>query len=59
MVAYTEEQTEDLAYAALYVMCSEGPDADLFDIGLDRILRLDERAPGRQGCRAGVVAGLP
>lgn len=39
MVAYTEEQTEELAYAALYVMITEGPDADLFDAGLDRILR--------------------
>jgi phage terminase large subunit-like protein len=41
MVAYTEQQTEDLAYAALYVMCSEGPDADLFDVTLDRIRRID------------------
>ncbi|WP_333771012.1 hypothetical protein [Streptomyces sp. IBSBF 2435] len=36
MVAYTEEQTEELAYGALFVMCTEGPDADLFDAGLDR-----------------------
>jgi len=39
MVAYTEEQTEELAYGALYVICSESPDADLFDIGLERITR--------------------
>lgn len=39
MVAYTEEQTEELAYGALMVMCSEGPDAEFFDPGLDRILR--------------------
>jgi hypothetical protein len=39
MVAYTEEQTEELAYGALYVMCTEGPDNDLFDAGLDRITR--------------------
>ncbi|WP_020141143.1 terminase [Streptomyces sp. 351MFTsu5.1] len=39
MVAYTEEQTEELAYAALYVMITEGPDGDLFDPGLDRIMR--------------------
>lgn len=57
MVAYTEEQTEDLAYAALYVMCSEGPDADLFDIGLDRILRLDER--GRADGKAVALASSP
>lgn len=41
MVAYTEEQTEELAYAALLVMCTEGPDADLFDAGLERITRID------------------
>ncbi|WP_435173286.1 terminase [Actinacidiphila sp. bgisy145] len=39
MVAYTEEQTEELAYGALYVMVTEGPDVDLFDPGLDRIMR--------------------
>jgi len=41
MVAYTEEQTEDLAYAALYVILCEGPLADDFDIGLERIARLN------------------
>lgn len=41
MIAHTEEQTEELAYAALYVMCTEGPDADLFDATLDRIRRID------------------
>lgn len=40
MVAYTEEQTEELAYGALYVIVSQGPDADLFDIGLERIMRV-------------------
>lgn len=39
MVAYTEEQTEELAYGALLCMCSEGPDADLFDSAKDRITR--------------------
>src|SRR5690606_8809883 len=39
LVAYTAEQTEELAFGALYVVCSEGPDADLFDIGLTRIMR--------------------
>jgi hypothetical protein len=37
LMAYTEDQTEELAYGALRVICSEGPDADFFDIGLDRI----------------------
>jgi Phage Terminase len=57
MVAYTEEQTEDLAYAALFVMTSDGPDADLFDSGLDRILRLDER--GRADGKAVALASSP
>lgn len=39
LVAYTEEQSEDLAYAALYVMLAEGPLVDDFDIGLTRIMR--------------------
>jgi phage terminase large subunit-like protein len=39
LVAYTEEQTEDLAYAALHTILSEGPLADDFDIGLERIMR--------------------
>ncbi|MFJ2007400.1 terminase [Streptomyces chartreusis] len=43
MVAYTEEQTEELAYGALYVMVTEGPDTDMFDPGLDRIMRWDGR----------------
>ena len=39
LVAYTSEQSEELAYYALYVMISEGPLADDFDIGLARIIR--------------------
>jgi phage terminase large subunit-like protein len=57
MVAYTEEQTEDLAYAALYVMVTMGEDADLFDAGLDRILRLDDR--GRADGKAVALASSP
>ncbi|MEV0646088.1 hypothetical protein AB0I28_12560 [Phytomonospora sp. NPDC050363] len=57
MVAYTEEQTEELAYAALHMMCSEGADPDLFDIGLDRILRLDDR--GRADGKATALASSP
>ena len=41
MIAHTEEQTEELAYAALYVMCTEGPHADMFDATQDRIRRID------------------
>lgn len=41
MVAYTEEQTEELAYGALRVILEESPIARDFDIGLDRIMRRD------------------
>jgi hypothetical protein len=43
MLAYTKDQVEELAYGALVVVCTEGPDADLFDAGLERIVRLDGR----------------
>lgn len=39
MVAYTEEQTEDLAYGAARVMLEYSAIAEEFDIGLERILR--------------------
>jgi phage terminase large subunit-like protein len=39
LVAYTEEQSEELAYGALRVILEEGPLADDFDIGLERIMR--------------------
>lgn len=57
MLAYTEEQTEELAYGALYVVVTEGPDADLFDVGLERIVRLDEW--GRADGKAEALAGSP
>lgn len=53
MMAYTEEQTEDLAYAVLYVACTEGPDSSLFDAGLERIVRSDGSG------RAAAMAGAP
>lgn len=40
MVAYTEEQTEDLAYAALKAILEMSPLAEDFDIGLQRIMRI-------------------
>jgi phage terminase large subunit-like protein len=39
MVAYTEEQSDELAYGALRVIIGEGPLRDDFDIGLERIMR--------------------
>lgn len=53
MLAYTEEQTEDLAYAALMVVIGEGPNADAYDIGLERIMR-----KGGDG-KAVALAGSP
>ncbi|MEU0081378.1 hypothetical protein ABZY58_26050 [Micromonospora tulbaghiae] len=53
MLAYTEEQTEELAYGALLVMCTEGPDADLFDAGKEHITRIDGEG------KAEAVAGSP
>ncbi len=53
MVAYTEEQTEDLAYYALLTILAEGSLADDFDIGLERIMRI--RGDGK----AVALAGAP
>lgn len=49
MLAVTAEQVEELAYGALYVMVTEGPDADLFDATNERIIRLSPtgRADGK------------
>lgn len=41
MVAYTEEQTEELAYGALRVILTESSIASDFDIGLERVMRTD------------------
>lgn len=43
MLAVTVEQVEELAFGALYVLCTEGPDADMFDSTLERIVRIGER----------------
>jgi hypothetical protein len=40
MLAYNKDQVEELAYGVLSYVCGEGPDADLFDISLERIIRL-------------------
>lgn len=39
MVAYTEEQSDELCYGALRIILDEGPLRDDFDIGLERIFR--------------------
>lgn len=57
MLAVTVEQVEELAYGALKYIVEEGPDADLFDSGLERILRLDSR--GRADGKAVALANSP
>lgn len=57
LLAFTQEQVEELAYGALYVMVTEGPDADLFDATLERIIRLGPS--GRADGRAVPLAGSP
>ena len=50
LLAVTVEQVEELAYGALYVLATEGPDADLFDSTLERIIRLDYRGRADGKC---------
>jgi phage terminase large subunit-like protein len=40
MVAYTEEQSEDLAYGALLVILEHSKIVNRYDLGLDRIMRI-------------------
>lgn len=53
MIAYTEEQSEELAYATLLAVLQEGPLAGDFDLGLTRIVRKDGAG------RAVALAGAP
>ncbi len=48
MISYSEEQTEELAYGALRRILMEMPIGNDFDIGLERVLRLD----GKGKCEA-------
>lgn len=57
MLAYSKEQVEELAYGVLTAVCTEGPDADLFDVSLERILRLSAR--GRDDGKAVPLANSP
>lgn len=57
MVAFTEEQSEELAYGALLVMLGEGPLADDFDLGVERILVIGE--DGKAAGKAVALASNP
>lgn len=56
LLANTLEQVAELAYGALMVICEEGADPELFDVGFERIVRLDG---GRPDGKAVPIAGAP
>lgn len=57
MMAVTEEQVSELAFGVLKYVVEEGPDADLFDASLERIVRLGPN--GRADGRAVPVSNSP
>lgn len=57
LLAVTVEQVEELAYGALHYMVTEGPDSDLFDASLERIIRLS--ATGADDGRAVALSNSP
>lgn len=57
MLAVSVEQVEELAFGALTYICTEGADADLFDVTQDRIVRLDDW--GREDGKAVPLANSP
>lgn len=57
LLAFSKDQTEELAYGALTAILGESDDADLFDIGLDRVIRLGPR--GQDDGKAVPLAGSP
>lgn len=57
LLANTQEQVAELAYGALMVVCEEGMDPELFDVGLDRIIRLG--VDGEADGKAVPIAGAP
>lgn len=57
LVSYTVEQTEDLGWNVLRAILEDSPVVDRYDIGLERILVLDER--GREAGKIVPLAGSP
>lgn len=57
MLAVSVEQVEELAFGALSYICLEGADADMFDVTLERVARLDER--GREDGKAVPLSNSP
>lgn len=57
MLAYTQKQVHELAYGVLMVVCEEGPDAELFDVTKERVIRLGRG--GQADGKAVPLAGSP
>jgi len=57
LVSYTVEQTEDLGFYVLRAILEDSPIGSDFDLGLERILVLDDR--GRQAGKVVPLAGSP
>src|ERR1700757_251170 len=57
LLANTQEQVAELAYGALMVVCQLGGDPELFDVGLDRIIRLG--VGGEADGKAVPISGAP
>ncbi|QIK82409.1 large terminase [Sanguibacter sp. HDW7] len=57
MLAFSLDQVEELAYGALKYVIENGPDSDLFDVSLERALRLDDW--GRSDGGAWPLANAP
>jgi hypothetical protein len=57
MLANAKLQVEELAYGALKMICEDGPDSELFAVGAERIIRLDDR--GRADGKAVPLANSP
>lgn len=57
MMAHTQDQVSELAYGVLKYCIEEGPDADIFDVSLERIIRLN--AQGKADGRCVPVSNAP
>jgi hypothetical protein len=57
MLSVTVEQVEELAFGTLLYICQECDDADLFDAGLERVIRLSPH--GREDGRAVPLSQSP
>jgi hypothetical protein len=57
LMSVTVEQVEELAYGTLYYLCTEGPDADRFDVSDERVLRLSPQ--GREDGKAVSLSQSP